>query len=181
MGHLIPPVDGNPVIVALDLTERSEPCIAHGCELARKLARPLVLLHVVHENADAPGMYRRHQEVKDTTPLDEIALDMLKERVAAFRASSDDLQSVSDVQLAVVGGIPETRIPELASRYDASMIVMCTRNRTGLGHWLHGSITETVVRRATCPVVVLGQGDKDNIPQTFHRPLAPTPAAAQGS
>lgn len=181
MGQFIPPVDRNPVMVCLDLTERSDPCIARGCEMARKFDRPLVLAHVVHEGAETAGMYRRHQQIKDTTPLRDIAFAMLQDQVAAFRATCDGLDRVCDIQLAVVEGLPKTRIPELASYYDASMIVMCSHNRHGLGRWLYGSVTETVVRRATCPVVVVGQDEGESIPHTFHRPLAPAPGAVEGS
>lgn len=180
MGHYIPPVDGKPVIVALDLTDRAQSCLAHGCEMARKLGRPLVVAHVVHENSETLVTYRRHQKLNDTTPLIDVAHGLLQEQVAALRASSEDLKDICDVRIAVADGVPETRIPELAARYDASMIVMCSRNRTGLGRWLHGSVTDTVMRRANCPVVVMGQGETDKVPDAYHRPLVRTPAALQG-
>lgn len=180
MGQLEPPVNSNPVLVALDLSERSEPCLAHACEMAVKFGRPLILAHVVHETANNAGMYRRHQKTVDTTPIQDIAHAMLEERVADFRESCDGLDQVCEIKLAVVDGIPETRLVELAALYNASMIVMSSHNRRGLSHWLYGSVTESVVRDATCPVVVVGQGDGAFAPLTVHRPLAPQVAAVQG-
>jgi len=181
MGQIVPPVNGKPILVALDFSERFEPCLRHGCEMARKLGQPLVLAHVVHEDVESTGMYRRHQEIKDTTPIHDIARAMLEERVAAFRERSDCLESVCEIQLVAVNGLPKTRIVELAEYYDASMVVMCSHNRRGINHWLSGSVTEAVVRRATCPVVVVGQDNSELTPSDIHRPLAPAVAAAQGN
>lgn len=181
MGQIIPHVNGKPILVALDFSERFEPCLRHGCEMARKFGHPLVLAHVVHEGVESAGMYRRHQKIKDTTPIHDIALAMLEERVAAFRERSDSLDSICDIQLVVVDGLPKTRILELAAHYDASMVVMCSHNRRGISQWLSGSVTEAVVRRATCPVVVVGQGDGELTPLAVQRPLAPVAAAAQGN
>jgi nucleotide-binding universal stress UspA family protein len=139
--------------------------------MAIKFDRPVVLAHVVHERAENAGMYRRHQETFDTTPLYEIARAMLEERVASYRRTCKDLDRVCEIGLAVVPGVPQTRLVQLAAHYDASMIVMCSHNRRGLSHWLYGSVTEHVVRNATCPVVVVGQGDGAFAPLTVHRPL----------
>lgn len=181
MGQMLPAVQGKPIIAALDFSERSEACLSHGCQMARKLSQPLILAHVVHEDAESAGMYRRHQKAIDTTPIHDIALAMLEERAAAFRRASDEFDRICEVQLVVVNGLPETRIPELAAHYDASMIVLCGRNRRGLSRWLSGSITETVLRRAPCPVVVVGQGDGELASLTVQRPLAPVAAAAGSS
>ena len=181
MAQSTSPAACKPILVALDLSDRSSPCLSQGCEMAAKLGQPLVLVHVVHETAENTGMYRRYQKASDTTPIHDIARTMLQERVAAFRASHDGLEQVCDIQLVVVGGIPETRILELAGRYDAGMVVMCSHNRRGLSHWLYGSVTESVVRNAVCPVVVVGREEKPFAPVTFHRPPAPETTAVQGA
>jgi nucleotide-binding universal stress UspA family protein len=168
-----------PVLVALGLDDRSSACLAQGCEMAVKFGQPLLVVHVVHETAESAGMYRRHHKANDTMPLSEIARDMLAEQVAAFRRERRDLDRVCEVQLAVVGGLPETRIPELASFYGASMIVMSNHSRRGLRHWLHGSITESVVRQAPCPVVVVGPNQAPIPLYDVHRPKV-SEAAAEG-
>jgi nucleotide-binding universal stress UspA family protein len=149
------PLAGKPLIVALDLSERSTACLAYGCEMAAKLGQPLILLHVVHETAETAGMYRRHHGFKDTTPVAVIAREMLEERIAEFRETCDGLEHVCEVRPVVVDGIPETRIAEVAERFGAGAIVMCSRNRHGLDRWLHGSVTQAVARRASCPVVAV--------------------------
>jgi nucleotide-binding universal stress UspA family protein len=123
--------------------------------MAARFGRPLLVAHVVHETAETAGMYRRYHKTRDTTPMYDIARAMLEERVAAFGKDNDDLDRVPEVRLLVVPGLPENRIPELAERHDVGMIVMCSQHRRGLRHWLYGSVTERVARRATCPVVIV--------------------------
>jgi len=149
----------NPILVAVDLSDRTTACLAHGCRLAAKLRQPLILLHVVHESGETLGMYRRHPHANVTTPNWEIARTMLEERVAAFRSEHDDCEGVGELRSVVVEGLPQTRIPEFAAHCGADMLVMCSHIRRGLRHWLHGSVTEAVARHAPCPVVVVGRED----------------------
>ena len=46
-------------------------------------------------------------------------------------------------------------IADAAKRLKADLIVMSTHGRTGVSHLLMGSVTERVVRTATCPVLTL--------------------------
>jgi nucleotide-binding universal stress UspA family protein len=175
-----PSANDKPVLVASDFSERSWSCLAQGCEMAAKFGQPVILVHVVHETGDTTGMYRRHHLARDTLPLSDIAKSMLEEQVAAFRAGhSSDF--ACNIGLVVVTGIPETRIVELAERYDASMIVMRSHNRRGLSHWIYGSVTESVVRHAPCPVVVVGNHETSFAPLTVHRPRVSDSATAPGA
>ena len=46
-------------------------------------------------------------------------------------------------------------IRDAARHYGADLIVMATHGRTGLSHAISGSVTEEVIRTASCPVLVL--------------------------
>ena len=48
-------------------------------------------------------------------------------------------------------------IVEVAAREGVDMIVMSTHGRTGLDHFLLGSVAEKVLARAPCPVLILSQ------------------------
>jgi nucleotide-binding universal stress UspA family protein len=121
--------------------------------MARDQGKPLLIVHVVHETVESLGMYRRHHGDTDTTPILEIARGMLEERVARFRETCGETQPLPTLRTMVIEGVPESRIPELARHFEASMIVMCSHNRHGVSRWWHGSVTEAVKRRAPCPVV----------------------------
>jgi len=180
MLDFVPPLKSKPVLAALDLAEQSASCLRYGCEMAAKFGQPLILLHVVHETVENAGMYRRFHKASDTTPMAEIALKMLEEQVALYQAACDDLDRICETKCMVVSGIPETRIAEVAAHCDAGMIVMCSHNRQGIDRLLHGSVAESVMHRASCPVVIL---DKEQVPVQSplpaHRPAAQTAGTAQ--
>ena len=57
----------------------------------------------------------------------------------------------------LIEGAPGDQIPDLAEAEQADLIVMGTHGRSGLQRLLMGSVAETVVRRAPCPVLTLRQ------------------------
>lgn len=69
----------------------------------------------------------------------------------------DDLhrQGVSDVTSSAPDGNPAESLLREAEESPNSMIVMTTHGRTGIGRWVMGSVTDRVVRHASCPVMVL--------------------------
>jgi len=152
-----PSPQGRPILVALDLSSDGFPVFAHACRLAARLSQPLAVVHVAHETADTVGLYRRQRAQLDTTPMLDLARAMLEERIDAFRGDCADMKGVGDVQILVVDGIPQTRIPELAGLLGADLIVMGRRHRGGLARLLHSSVSSDVGRRAPCPVVIVDE------------------------
>jgi nucleotide-binding universal stress UspA family protein len=61
----------------------------------------------------------------------------------------------SRVETAVVEGMPKTAILDYVDDEGIDMVVMGTHGRTGLDHYLIGSVTEKVVRRSPVPVVTV--------------------------
>ncbi|MDA1049201.1 MAG: universal stress protein [Planctomycetota bacterium] len=57
----------------------------------------------------------------------------------------------------LVTGEPAHAIVRLATQENADMIVIGTHGRTGLTRLLMGSVAESVVRRAACPVITVKQ------------------------
>ncbi len=52
-------------------------------------------------------------------------------------------------------GIPQGEIVDYAEEADVDVMVMSTHGRTGLDHYLIGSVTERVVRTSPVPVVTV--------------------------
>ena len=51
---------------------------------------------------------------------------------------------------------PAERIVEAAKEMDVDVIVMATHGRTGIAHFVNGSVTEEVIRLSGRPVLVVG-------------------------
>ena len=58
-------------------------------------------------------------------------------------------------------GSPAREVVETARSLPADLIVISTHGRTGLKHVLLGSVTEHVVQRAPCPVLVLREREHE--------------------
>ncbi len=59
------------------------------------------------------------------------------------------------VVTAVVTGHPSVEINRYAQENGIDMIIMSTHGHSGLSHFLLGSVTERVVRKAPCPVLTV--------------------------
>ncbi len=63
-----------------------------------------------------------------------------------------------NVVTASLAGRPADEIVSYANKCDAAMIVMSTHGYSGLKHVVMGSTTESVLRQASCPVLVVPRG-----------------------
>jgi nucleotide-binding universal stress UspA family protein len=70
---------------------------------------------------------------------------------------------LGDVATKILTGEAASSICDYAEEIDASAIIIGTRGRGGFKRALLGSVSDYVVRHATCPVVVTGpQQDEDD-------------------
>lgn len=76
-----------------------------------------------------------------------------------------------EVSPLVIEGIPAAEIVTVSKEFD--VVVMGTMGRTGLAHFLLGSVAEHVVRLAHCPVLVVRAGNERKASEC-HRLLVAT-------
>jgi len=77
------------------------------------------------------------------------------------------------VRLAVAEGDPATEILVRAETGRADLVVLGTRGRQGLPRWALGSVTERVLRRASCPVLTVAPASETAPSARFERVLVP--------
>jgi universal stress protein A len=65
------------------------------------------------------------------------------------------------VETRIVTGTPVEQILRLAKELAVDLIIMGTHGRTGFSHVFMGSVAETVVRRAPCPVLTVRPREGD--------------------
>jgi nucleotide-binding universal stress UspA family protein len=78
-----------------------------------------------------------------------------EQATAAVDAAGEALPDGVAVARHVAAGAPESVILEWIDEHDVDLVVMGTHGRTGLDHYLIGSVTEAVVRKATIPVLTV--------------------------
>ncbi len=150
-----------PILVAVDFSPDSEAALLWACHYAGCVNASLVVLHVVHEPADAPGYYRKGEEDL-LRPMEDVAFQMMDQFLELFAGKHPDLDALNDAEKILVNGIPVTRILETARTKGARMIVMGSRGRTGLPHLLIGSTAERVVQLSPMPVTIVKTGSSDD-------------------
>src|SRR6185369_14835036 len=131
--------DVNRVLAATDFSEASDRALDYACNLAEQLKSELHLLHVEPGNSFHLG-----------DPVDRLhaagnRLGQLPARISP---------STAGTTRAICEGKPADQIVQYAREHKIGTIVMGTRGRRGVAHALLGSVAETVIRTAPCPVVV---------------------------
>ena len=149
-------MDKNTLLVAVDFTSFSEKALVFASELAEKLNAELVVLHVIHDPAEAPGFYaHKGKKKKFLRSMEEAAEEMMEEFLAKMRKDHPDQLPIKKAVSLLVVGTPVTRILEIAEKEQAKMIIIGSHGRTGLSHLLVGSKAERVVQLSPIPVTVV--------------------------
>lgn len=131
------------ILAPTDLSELSRTGMEYALELARGWGAEVTVYHVA--NAAELASYKAYS-VEDL-------LNKHRKTLGQFLNDNfAELLPLVEVRQKVEIGSPATNILEEAEREGSDLIVMSTHGRTGLAHVLMGSVTEQVVRNASCPV-----------------------------
>jgi nucleotide-binding universal stress UspA family protein len=148
--------DKSTLLVAVDFTSFSEDALFFASELAKKLEAQLVVLHVIHDPAEAPGFYAQKWKKKNfLQSMEEAAEEMMEEFLNKMRQAYPDQVPIKEALPLLIVGTPVTRIVEIAEKKQASMIIVGSHGRTGLSHLLVGSKAQQVVHLSPIPVTVV--------------------------
>jgi nucleotide-binding universal stress UspA family protein len=118
-------------------------------------ATPLVVLHVAHEPAHKPGFYVRQGLSDSILPIAYLARRTLTDFMTKVRRQYPEIARLQNVQEEIISGLPETRIPELAKKIDAQLIICGCTGRSTLSKLCFGSVSDKVKRINDIPVRVV--------------------------
>lgn len=140
------------VLLALDGGKPAEELLRRGGFLPSGEALDLLLVHCLDLNRlAAPGASGFDHLVKSNHQRGQAYLD---EQVQELRDLGYAL-----VRGALILGNPRQGILDTARREMVDLIVLATHGRSGLQWLFMGSVAEGVIRRSTCPVLVLPASD----------------------
>ena len=148
------PVVYRRILIATDDSECSKKALQHGHSLAKTMGASVALIHVIEPAAPTnygadPLMGQQPLMVPETTEIqEENSKAMLDEISKGF----EDLKEVFTYHRI---GNPKQEILSVANEWAADLIIMGTHGRTGFDHFISGSVSESVTRRAQCPVLVI--------------------------
>jgi universal stress protein A len=146
------------IIVPIDFSDISQRAAQYAESLARALHASLCLVHV-----QPPAGLTPHGVARAADPPDarEHCYQAARRRLddLARRLRSGTLQVATEVR----SGATAENITQAAVHYGADLVVMGTHGRTGVAHFLVGSMAERVIRTAPCPVLVLRSSGKVDV------------------
>ncbi len=148
------------IMLPLDGSELSERALGFGARLARSINGEIELVHVIEQ-----------------TPPSDLSRDVgHKAAEQYFLSALRRLPTDLTITTRVTYGNPSDAILALVDAAPATLIVMSTHGRGGLGRLMHGSVADKVMRGASVPVALV----RESTPPS-DKPLQTVLVALDGS
>jgi universal stress protein A len=133
----------NRILCPIDFDGNSLDALRLARRIAEQDKATLYLLHVIPPQdplvVSAPAITRRDEEYA---------------RTELQRVSNAELTGV-DHEVLLRFGHPAEQIVAAERETKAELLVMATHGRTGVSHFIMGSVAEKVVRESACPVLTV--------------------------
>jgi nucleotide-binding universal stress UspA family protein len=144
------------VLITLDGSELSEKALKPGFEVARRFDASVTLLGV------ESGGEINHSFISELDSVEhglgEKVRDEFYHRTEMYlQRTAQKFQPESDQKIQIVpkiGPVAESILNYIESA-GVDLVVMSTHGRTGLRRWVYGSITEKVLHRARCALMII--------------------------
>jgi nucleotide-binding universal stress UspA family protein len=140
------------ILLAIDGSDEAKTATQAATELSRETGSEVHLVYVLPTPAQLIGHHLYSDEVRESLlgGAERDAETFLKEQ--AEKVSSDG-GKVADTHLR--SGDPDKEILRAAEALEVGLIVMGSRGLGAVSRMLIGSVSDSVVRHAHCPVLVM--------------------------
>jgi len=155
------------ILVPTDGSEHATRAAEHGAALARAFSASLHVMAVI-DTRTAGGPFSGG-DFEDET-LDRMTADA-EDTVTAI---TDTVDAAGTIQTTIRTGNPAEEICAYRDDHYIDLIAMGTHGRTGVGRYLAGSVTESVVRQADVPVFTVRATEQSRETDTYDDILVPT-------
>jgi nucleotide-binding universal stress UspA family protein len=137
------------ILVPTDFSKTAGEAVAHAETLASTFAAGIELFHVTAAVALLPPPV-------DVVPFTSLVPDLSRQIEERLEEEAKRLRATGiPCDTKAVDGSPATEIVRRAKEINADLIVMGTHGHGGLAHAVLGSVTERVLHKAHCPVLVV--------------------------
>jgi len=139
------------ILVPVDFSRTSLRGLDHAIRLAQRLDAELAIVHILdHVIIDSAYYVPLTQQMEFDQ---QVVVDARKDLANLIRDKVGTEISCSTEVL--IYPHPDVAIVDHAVKSNVDLIVMGTHGREGLAHVFLGSVTESVIRKSTCPVLVV--------------------------
>jgi len=134
------------ILVAVDLSPRSERTVAYAVSIARRFGASVKLIHVYVPPASTEfGAQNISATLESDRETAERQLIGLADKIRAKYGKCDHHLQIGD---------PAEQIAKMARIVGADLIVTACHHQTFLGHLLNLEQAPRIIHRASCPVLV---------------------------
>jgi universal stress protein A len=138
------------ILAPIDFSTATDAVLTAALELARAVSGRIVLLHVVQPPILTSDYGLALENFQEAIAISE---EHSKKRLAEI---SQRLRSLgASIESEQVSGPPTPEIVSCAQRVRADYIIMGSHGHTAIYDLIVGTTTHGVLRKATCPVVIV--------------------------
>jgi nucleotide-binding universal stress UspA family protein len=130
------------ILAPTDFSDLSARGVRYACQLAKDVGAELVVINIV--TLDESNVANKREVERHKLELDEFMTDKV------VGAGSDLI-----IRKVVEPGQPYSTIVYWAANEGIDLIVTSSHGRSGLSRVLMGSVAEEIMRKSTCPVLVV--------------------------
>jgi len=147
------------ILVPVDGSKCSINAVKFAVDLAEKYSSEICLFHVVHNvyvNLSGEGLIDRFDPIFTIEELEEEGERLLSSVLTLVREAGVEARAQLDY------GSPANKIVHFAKEENFDLIVVGSTGRGVLSRLFFGSVSDKVVHRAPCPVLVVKSRGKEN-------------------
>ena len=135
------------ILVPLDGSKLAEAAVPVAGSLAQSLHAPVMLLHIIEQ--DAPQEIHKEHHITQADEASAYLQDVAK------RGFPTGVQVDIHVHTAAVKDIPQSIVEHAMAEFQPDLIVMCTHGSGGVRDVLYGSIAQQVVGQGLTPLLLI--------------------------
>ncbi|MFO8099539.1 MAG: universal stress protein [Salinibacter sp.] len=166
------------ILFPTDFSSVAEGAFAHAAHLALRTGATIHVFNVVSPDEDDGG---NPMEFLPVEPVEGTRVGDAESLRVEVKTATQERGTVSVVYVQTDNASPTDAINAHAREHDVDLVVMGTHGRKGMDRLLSGSVTETVVREAPCPVFTVLADEDDPAPPAIDRVLAPVDLSEQSA
>lgn len=143
------------ILCPVDFSDASKKAIRYAKEFSGNMGASVYLLNVIEPRPMAMDVSLNY--VPFEADLEKAAKDDLDVIVQEFKRVG------LNAEYGVVIGNPADSILENIEMFNVNLVIMGSHGKKGLSRLIMGSVAETVVRKANCPVLIVKSEEKEFI------------------
>lgn len=156
---MISPENIHRILIAVDDSPYSDQAVKYGVLLAKNLGSKITLVHVDEIPISSPYsadplLNETPAMIPELMHIQEEASKLLFKKIKEQHGDIVEMSTVTKI------GRAQDEILSVADDCKADMIILGTHGRTGFDHFISGSVSESVARKAKCPVLIIPNPEK---------------------